>query len=220
MRIDRPVSAEVQAAVDLVKLRDEWERACGREDRAEKSLAEVRLEKGRILVEARKAFPARGPNARGWGELLARWRIPQQTAWEYMRLAGYVEEREEISPSVGEIDIPTREEAGIAKPKAKPEPKTQPEPEIEDDEPEPPRAVVSAPNRSADWMARIERLAEELQRHTKAMFSVAQELDALCSQYEASVGSPSLMTARSMLAGVKASVADALQLMGGSNGRE
>jgi hypothetical protein len=114
MKIDKPVPAEVRAVVDLVKLRDEWERACGREDRAEKSLSEVRLEKGRILVEARKAFPARGPKAKGWGELLEKWKVDQKTAWNYMSMAGFVEERE-ISETFTEI--PTYAEAGIVKPR-------------------------------------------------------------------------------------------------------
>lgn len=109
--------AEVRPSVDLAKLAHQWDSACGREERAEKSLGEIRLEKGRILVEARKAFPARGPKAKGWGELLAKWRIAEQTARDYMRLAGYVEE---ISTKFVETDgpspIPTYAEAGIVKP--------------------------------------------------------------------------------------------------------
>lgn len=208
----RPVPAEVRPDIDLVMLRHQWDLACGKEERAEKTLAETRLEKGRILVNARKAFPARGPRSRGWGELLAKWKIAEQTARDYMKLAGYVEE---VSTNFVETDeprsVPTYAEAGIAKPRAPVEPR---EVEIKDDAP----TSLASPAPSLTWMERIEHLSEELQRHTKAMFAVAQELDALCTQHEASVGSTSLMTARSMLAGVKASVADALQLMGGRNG--
>jgi hypothetical protein len=108
----KPVPAIVQQSVDLNKLTRAWESACGQETRAEKTLAEVRLEKGRLLVEARKAFPARGPKAKGWGELLERWGLNQQTAWKYMALAGYVADR--ISPQESEI-VPTYAEAGIVR---------------------------------------------------------------------------------------------------------
>ncbi len=205
----KPIAAEIQPAVDLAQLRHQWDLACGKEDRAERTLAETRLEKGRLLVQARKAFPARGPKARGWGELLAKWKLDQQTAWKYMQLAGYVDEQDDEPGQVSRLEreIPTYAEAGITKPRRAPV-------EAEDDEPTPLAIVPPSP---VAWMQRIEQLAEDLQRHTKAMFSTAQELDALCSQHESSIASPSLMTARSMLAGVKASVADALQLMGGRN---
>lgn len=119
---DMPLIAEVRPAVDLVKLAHLWDLACGKEDRseqakavAEKTLGEARLEKGRLLVEARKAFPARGPKAKGWGELLAKWKIDERTARRYMSLAGYVEDG--ISDNVSETrPVPTYAQAGITKP--------------------------------------------------------------------------------------------------------
>jgi N6-adenosine-specific RNA methylase IME4 len=50
-----------------------------------------RLQLGRLLVEARKAFPKAGTKAAGWGELLHRLGLPQSTAWRYMEIAGHVE---------------------------------------------------------------------------------------------------------------------------------
>lgn len=107
----KTIAPEIRPAVDLARLRHEYELLDAREAR---TIGEIRLSKGKILKEARKAFPTRGPNAKGWGELLEEWKVPQQTAWEYMKLAGYVEE---FSPSLGET--PTRVEAGITKPKSR-----------------------------------------------------------------------------------------------------
>lgn len=71
-----------------------------------------RLELGKLLVQARGAWPERGPRAKGWGEYLVRLQIDQQRAWEFMRYAGYVGE---VSPNVGEISegLPTLHEAGV-----------------------------------------------------------------------------------------------------------
>lgn len=82
-------------------------------DVAEDDASRRRLELGRALVRARSAWPASGPKARGWGELLERHGISSQRASEWMRLAGYVDEV--IPPSDGEIEVPTMREAGIDK---------------------------------------------------------------------------------------------------------
>jgi hypothetical protein len=60
----------------------------------------------------RKAFPARGPKAKGWGEFLARQGIEQSTALNYMKLAGYVE----VSASAdGDAEIPTQRQVNAAR---------------------------------------------------------------------------------------------------------
>lgn len=46
-----------------------------------------RLEIGGLLLDARPAWPERGPNAKGWGEFLARVGLEQQTAHRYMQEA-------------------------------------------------------------------------------------------------------------------------------------
>jgi N6-adenosine-specific RNA methylase IME4 len=56
-------------------------------------------------------FPARGPKAKGWGDLLQKLCIEERTALRYMQLAGYVDE---ISDNVSET-IPTYAQAGIIK---------------------------------------------------------------------------------------------------------
>ncbi len=43
-----------------------------------------RLEVGRELLKARAAWPARGPNAKGWGEYLARAQLAESTARMYL----------------------------------------------------------------------------------------------------------------------------------------
>lgn len=77
--------------------------------------AQRRLELGRALVAARGCWPARGPKAKGWGELLARVELEERTARRYMQLAGYVDE---VSDTVSETpgptaSVPTYAEAGI-----------------------------------------------------------------------------------------------------------
>jgi hypothetical protein len=212
------IAAEVSPEVDIVKLTNRWDAACGREERAEKSLAEIRLDKGRILVEAREAFPSRGPKAKGWGELLRQWRIEERTALRYMELAGYVEK---VSDKVSEI--PTYAEIGITK--------TKPPSATHFDVKEEPgapfvalvetstRAISETQTKSDDWGVRLVSLVEDMQRHVNAAFSRAQEIDALCAAQRASVGSPALITTRNMLLAVRATVADVLQKMEGSNGQ-
>ena len=82
------------------------------EHTARDSAARRRLEVGRMLAKARPMWPERGPKAKGWGEFLEKCGLPQQTASDYMRLAGW------ISPTAGETasdDVPTYRDAGIDK---------------------------------------------------------------------------------------------------------
>lgn len=78
--------------------------------------ARLRLELGRALVEVRKQWPKRGPNARGWGEFLEREGISQDSALRYMQLAGYAEEFSRTEEDVRENSpAPTYADAGIDK---------------------------------------------------------------------------------------------------------
>lgn len=45
---------------------------------------ERKLMIGRVCVKQRAKWPASGPNARGWGEWLARAKLDDSTAWRYM----------------------------------------------------------------------------------------------------------------------------------------
>ena len=105
----KPIAGIEAPEISEAEIVHRWDVATGREDRAEKTLAESRLEKGRILVVARKMFPLSGRNARGWGELLKRLRVDDETARRYMALAGVVG----LSPQSEEKPIPTYAEAGI-----------------------------------------------------------------------------------------------------------
>ncbi len=48
---------------------------------------QARLALGLSLLEARKAWPASGPDARGWGEFLEDIAIGQRSARRYMKTA-------------------------------------------------------------------------------------------------------------------------------------
>lgn len=58
----------------------DWERASTSRDVAERK----RLVVARLLVEARKQWPERGPNAKGWGEFLSKMDLAQSTASRWM----------------------------------------------------------------------------------------------------------------------------------------
>lgn len=118
---------ETRPAIDVAQMKREVHRAfiaLQDAERAEQKTAQSaerareaaglrRLEMGRVLIRARKAWPARGPKAKGWGEFLRDFGIAEQTARDWMRLAGYVDEVSTTDESVGEI--PTYAEAGIKK---------------------------------------------------------------------------------------------------------
>jgi hypothetical protein len=98
----------VQPAVDVDKLLAEARRvhiAASDAERAvevhTKRAAELRLQLGRILVDARKGFPRSGPKAAGWARFIADIGIASQRASEYMRLAGHVDSGD--LPAGGEI---------------------------------------------------------------------------------------------------------------------
>lgn len=85
-----------------------------------------RLELGRALAKVRSKWPARGPNAKGWGEYLEKEGIPQQTAWEYMEKAGWAEDislprniGSENSETPDAPDLPTRREIAAARQSAR-----------------------------------------------------------------------------------------------------
>lgn len=69
-----------------------------------------RLELGTLLTAARKRWPARGPNAKGWGAFLADAAVDQDVALDAMKYAGYVE-KEFPGPRPGKL--PTMREAGV-----------------------------------------------------------------------------------------------------------
>lgn len=98
------------------------QRAGERHDKAREVTARRRLELGRALVEARKAWPARGPKAKGWGEFLERVGIEQDAALRMMHLAGYVEAREVSRTDDAVREIPTVREVNAARREPAPAP--------------------------------------------------------------------------------------------------
>ena len=110
---------EREVAAAHIALRDAETRAESSTKRAESDREDAgrrRVELGRLLVEARKAWPRSGPNSRGWGEFLARQGIGEDSAWEWMRLAGYVEKisRPDGDGRENSAPIPTRREVAAA----------------------------------------------------------------------------------------------------------
>lgn len=83
-----------------------------------------RLVLGQKLKRARSEWPQRGPNSKGWGELLRDLGITTDRALDLMKLAGYVEQVSGKSDSIPET-IPTYADAGITKRPAQVEPATQ-----------------------------------------------------------------------------------------------
>lgn len=79
---------EKQIAVALKDQRDA-ERTADRHEQMAASARETarmrRMEVGKSLCGARKAWPERGPNAKGWGEFLARLKLDDSTAHRYMQ---------------------------------------------------------------------------------------------------------------------------------------
>jgi hypothetical protein len=109
------VDREIHAA--LIALRDSEAAETAHDAKGEKlreKTARHRLEVGRLLVQRRKEWPARGPKAKGWGEFLLRHGIDQDAALRHMRLAGYVEEISRTEPDVRET-IPTVREVNAAR---------------------------------------------------------------------------------------------------------
>ena len=127
----RDLGSIVRPAADLVQLAQEVRRANESLSAAEKleqrtaeqaasareRAANARLTLGRLLVEARKAWPARGPKAKGWGDFLREQGIGEDSALRYMMLAGYVGEISRTDGDVRETPprVPTYAEAGIKK---------------------------------------------------------------------------------------------------------
>ncbi len=109
MKID--LGSEIRPVVDLAKLSAAWEQLDAKEQR---TLGEIRLAKGNLLREARKAFPTTG-NDGAWAKHLEKWKIPPQTARDYMKLAGYVESTSTNFVEAEPPALPTYAEAGIKK---------------------------------------------------------------------------------------------------------
>lgn len=144
---------------DLIKqhaeLQDAERRETATADAAAKARADAdgrRLSVGRLLCEARKAFPRSGPKASGWGALLRDLGIEERSAQRWMALAGYVErEIPDTDPSVSGTSLqrskaPTTREVAKARAAERPAPRVtrdevdeEPDddvPDLEDEEPE------------------------------------------------------------------------------------
>jgi len=75
------------------KALEQVEKSTKRVEHWKKEADRERLETGRALAAVRPRWPSRGPNARGWGKYLAKEGIHEQSAREWMHLAGFVDEQ-------------------------------------------------------------------------------------------------------------------------------
>lgn len=236
--------AEVRPAVDVDALaRSVRQKHVALQDaeRAEKRTAEqaeqareaagrLRLDLGRSLIQARKGWPARGPKAKGWGDFLREQGIGEQSAREWMRLAGYVEE---ISKPDGDgFEIPTRREMQEAqRPRKVDEPAPAPPPSDFLRAPDPPRPwtedpapVVSlstyqpapvAAGLDEDVLGEISRQADDVDRKAQALRSAAQRLTGLLGEHQASVTGPRAALARAAILRAKTAIQDCYALTSG-----
>lgn len=220
VEIHAPAVADVAGEID--DARKAWKRLDNMETVAAE-LPRERLAMGRRLVNLRRLWPARGPKAKGWGEALAKIGISQQTAYNYMTLAGY---SEEVSQTVCENPdrdikpekVPTYAEAGIDKrPRA-----------VKSDEPAPvavlePSAVQPKASLSGDvvdsvpWVEELTRLSSEFQRHASALFSVGERMEQIARANQAHVGVHRLSHIKSTVLAARSSLAETLRILGGTN---
>ena len=73
---------------------------------------------GRELLAIRKCWPARGPNAKGWGDFLAAVGISQDSALRYMNLAKSNDKAPQFSRTAGKpgvVEVTRKYVAGIRK---------------------------------------------------------------------------------------------------------
>lgn len=195
-----------------------WDMATEREGRAEKTLAETRLEKGRILVQARTLYPAKGRTDGGWSKLLAKLRCPEQTARDYMKLAGYTDALPKDSHEVRGNTVPTYAEAGIVK-----DQRAHPVPvPVESTSTALAFPVGGAAGPiltpgivSETWAEDMESLAEQMIRSARSMFSAAEQLDALCRQRQAAISSAKFASIPTHLLAAQASIASTLRIFKG-----
>lgn len=110
-RIGREIHAAQIALQDAERQADAAEKSASQK---REEAAQRRLELGRLLCDARKAWPSRGPNAKGWGEFLLKVGIEQEAARRMMALSGYVEEIS-LSRTDERETVPTYAEVGIDK---------------------------------------------------------------------------------------------------------
>lgn len=220
------VAGIVEQAVDLKKLAVEAHRVHIQirdgetlVERETQSLAQRRERLGRLLVEARRGFNARGDGFVKWveGEI----GVAYNTALRYMNSVGYVP--------------PKAAGAGGSRPEHHHHNGDE-SPARERDRNMPPvvvSAVVALPDgrtfttdvASADlaalvpavprrWTQELEDLIEDFQKLVQAAFAKAERIEALCVEHEASAASPALLTARSKLAAIKSTAALTLKKLG------
>jgi hypothetical protein len=216
----------VEQAVDLAKLALEAHRVHIQirdsetlVERETQSLAQRRERLGRLLVEARRGFNARGDGFVRWVEDIG---VAYTTAQRYMEAVGYVPPKKpgagrpenqnhngfDSSPRERDRDAPPEVVSAVV---ALPDGRTFTTDVASTDLM---ALVPAAPRR---WMSELEDLIEDFQKLVQAAFFKAERIEALCAEHEATVlGNHHLLTARSKLVAVKTTASLAIKKLGGS----
>lgn len=111
--IVEPAHADVDLLAERLRValrdeRDAEENAARWEQQASAARETARMRRreiGEALIQARAAWPERGPRAKGWGEFLGRVGLEQSTAWRYMeavRAPDFMQPHETPDPSPGD----------------------------------------------------------------------------------------------------------------------
>jgi hypothetical protein len=105
-------AVEIQA-----KAIEQVEKSTRRVEHWKKESDMERLETGRALVALRPRWPARGPNAKGWGEYLEREGIEERSALRWMALAGWANDNiSDSTPIESEnSSLPTQRQVAAAR---------------------------------------------------------------------------------------------------------
>lgn len=226
----------VQPAVDIAeakrRVHSAWvafrdarcaeEKAAGAHERASEITRQRKKDLGVELIPLRKHWPSRGPNAKGWGDLLRDMGIAQQEAWDAMQYAGFVEEQVSRTFSdVRENPLPTRADAGIDHRHRKGD-----EPPADQSPPLPPSAalVVAAPTvvtgeiveRDAPpWLEEVMASADRVEKTMASLHTACIRLAELCRKHEADVASPSIAVVKARVYRAQALLNQSIRLMEG-----
>ena len=131
----REVTAIVEQVVDTAKVGREIHAELIKLQDDERSAGARRIRIGRLLMSVRHMWPRGGRSAKGWGDYVAALGISQDTALDWMQLAGYVDSDSDNSRP-GREKTPSRREVKAAKHEAS---GGTPRDADADDKPDPPK---------------------------------------------------------------------------------
>ncbi len=197
---------EIRPMVDRAEIEREWNSLCTTE---QKSLAEFRVAKAKLLIQARSTFNSRGDGFVEYVE--TRLRVKFSTASSWMRDAGYEPPKK---PGAGGDTVHARNEHDST-------PDDSPDTEDDEDAVEAVEMTMnSARSAPTDWMSELERVGESMRTHARSLCSSAELLESLCRQHNASITSPAILSIHSKLVIAKTAIQQTIKIMKGYKGDE